>query len=378
MLRREMSGETLNDETLALMTGENLEAAYDIAKAHDVVHLYADALIHSGKVEEGTKLYRNLSRKRMLAVYRVTNFEYECDALYKVFEDNRIPFIPLKGSVMRNMYREAWMRTSCDIDILVKVSDLERAIKAVVTDLRYTLVSEGWHDIALNAPSGVHFELHFDTISHDGVAATAPRVLSKIWHDAKRAEGSRYHYELSPEMFYFYHIAHMVQHFQNGGCGIRPFIDIFVLKDKLPLDRERLDALLKKGGLVTFEKEAKALSDYWFKNSTENPSAGFEDMAEFIITGGVYGNLKNHSFITVGRKGKFGSVMNLIFLPYGRMRLKFPILKKHRWLLPFYWIKRGVRSVFKGRGLKNFDTVTSVDKEDVKRASEMMDRLDLK
>ena len=31
----------------------------------------------------------------------------------------QIPFLPLKGSVIRQYYPEPWMRTSCDIDILV-------------------------------------------------------------------------------------------------------------------------------------------------------------------------------------------------------------------------------------------------------------------
>ena len=42
------------------------------------------------------------------------------------------------------------------------------------------------------------------------------------------------------ELFYFYHIAHMVKHFENGGCGIRPVV-LSLLKENfefwnLPFD----------------------------------------------------------------------------------------------------------------------------------------------
>ena len=45
-----------------------------------------------------------------------------CNALEKA----QIPFVPLKGSVIRKYYPEAWMRTSSDIDVLVHKEDVEK------------------------------------------------------------------------------------------------------------------------------------------------------------------------------------------------------------------------------------------------------------
>lgn len=61
---------------------------------------------------------------RVVYCYKRMNYEYEqvCDALEKA----EIPFIPLKGVVIREYYPEPWMRTSCDIDILVREKNLKK------------------------------------------------------------------------------------------------------------------------------------------------------------------------------------------------------------------------------------------------------------
>ena len=52
------------------------------------------------------------------AIYRHAQLSYEYVAVCDALETAQIPFIPLKGSVLRKWYPEPWMRTSCDIDIL--------------------------------------------------------------------------------------------------------------------------------------------------------------------------------------------------------------------------------------------------------------------
>lgn len=69
------------------------------------------------------------------------NHEYNriCDALESV----EISFLPLKGSVLRQYYPEPWMRTSCDIDILVHENDLEKTTEYLVRDLGYIYDRKG-------------------------------------------------------------------------------------------------------------------------------------------------------------------------------------------------------------------------------------------
>jgi hypothetical protein len=97
----------------------------------------------------------------MVAVYKYENLNYEYGRLCKTLDEAKIPFIVLKGAVIRKYYPEPWMRSSCDIDILVKESDLERATEVVKTELGFTVTDKTHHDIQMYSPSGVMFELHF-------------------------------------------------------------------------------------------------------------------------------------------------------------------------------------------------------------------------
>lgn len=68
---------------------------------------------------------------------------------------------------------------------------------------------------------------------------------------------------------------------------------------------------------------------------------------------GIYGTMKSYKINFVTTMGKNAKLAKLkawlwvIFLPYRRMRVLFPILGKWPFLLPFCWIVRVVR-VLKG------------------------------
>ena len=71
------------------------------------------------------------------------------------------------------------MRTSSDIDILVKMEDLERAVALVKEKLSYEEKGPRLrHDASLISPSGVHFELHFSIL--EGIAALDREKISEV------------------------------------------------------------------------------------------------------------------------------------------------------------------------------------------------------
>lgn len=56
----------------------------------------------------------------------------------------------------------------------------------------------------------------------------------------------------------------MAKHFENGGCGIRPFVDLCILDDLPNSDVAKRNALLEKGNLLKFANVARKLSRAWF------------------------------------------------------------------------------------------------------------------
>ncbi len=322
-----------------------LRQLYRLSKSHDMAHLVGFALEDNQLLREDNLLADKYKQQIMMAVYRYKQLDYELKQVIKVFEEAQIPFIPLKGSVLRDYYPQPWMRTSCDVDILVHEEDLEKASNVLTTKLSYQLDTKGPHDIAFNTPSGMHIELHYDLIEKD-VNGKSEQPLKDVWsYTYVKPNSMQYH--MVDEMFYYYHIAHMAKHFVYGGCGIRPFIDLWVLNHRMPYDESKRRKLLQKGGLLAFEQAAVKLSETWLSGA--EPDTIIDSIQEFVLHGGVYGNTENRVAVQQQKKGgKFRYMISRIFLPYSVLKYHYPILQKHKWLFPLMEVRRWFKLVFRG------------------------------
>ena len=344
LLRSAVCGGLLSGEEISLYSPDRLPEITSLAQKHDVIHLIVFALKKNGLLDEGNK---NLESKILLAVYRLEKLNYELTKLCAALEQAEIPFIPLKGSVLRQYYPEPWMRTSCDIDVLVKEADLKRAIACLTDGLHYRYETQNRHDVSLFTQQGQHIELHY-TLLEDGAVNSALVVMDTVWDTAIKRGGYTYCYEMPDEMFYFYHIAHMAKHFvETGGCGIRPFLDIWVLNHRIDFDREKRDKLLSDGGLGVFAKQAELLSEVWFGNAEHTEIT--KQMEGYILRGGVYGTNTNRVVVQQQKKGgKVRYVLSKNFIPYDVIKFHYPILQKHKWLTPIMEVRRWGKLIFCG------------------------------
>ena len=376
LLRSVICGEQLTEEAKKACASEALEAAYDLAAHHDLAHLVGQAI---SKLElPKSETVKKCTDAAMLAFYRYAQIDYTYRCICALLEEKQIPFIPLKGSVLREYYPEPWMRTSCDIDILVNVDVLEQAADALVTDLRYVRKGKGDHDISLFSENGVHLELHYMAVD-EGRLPEAQKILATVWGDAVPAPGMQYRHCMSDEMFYFYHIAHMAKHFENGGCGIRPFLDIWILKNRMPHDPKRREKLLEDGGMLRFAQAAERLSAIWF--SAVEPDVLSGKLERFTLDGGVYGNLEGNVAVQQTKQGsKLKYAISKILVPYQILKYQYPILQKHKWLMPVYQVVRWCRLLFCGgirRSVKTLRTSTLASPEMINSTEELIDYLGL-
>ena len=192
-------------------------------------------------------------------------------------------------------------------------------------------------------------------------------------------ETEPYHYCLSDAMFYFYHIAHMAKHLEEGGCGIRTFLDLWII-DRLPeSDRKGRDTLLSRGGLLTFAEAARHLSEVWFFGAEGNAlSRGLE---RFVLGGGAFGSVEHSVAVKQTKKGgKLGYAIARIFPPYEKMKFRYPVLERKKWLLPVYHAVRWLSILHKGNGLQSLqelETNASMSENVVKSTAELMMQLGL-
>lgn len=336
LLRHAVCGEELKVETINACTPENLESVYKLAKKHDLAHLVAHAV--EGMDIPECEVLNKLKNAKMRAIYRYARIDYEYERICQTLETARIPFIPLKGSVLRQYYPEPWMRNSCDIDVLVAPFNLEKAEETLTQMLHYSRKGSCAHDVSLYSPSGVHVELHFTTIE-DHVSQAAQVVLDWVWERAKPKAPTSSHYVMQDELFYFYHIAHMAKHVISGGCGIRTFLDIWIMENRMPENYAVRKKLLKQGGLWKFADVAEKLMRFWFSDGA--PDEDVYNLERYILVGGTYGVLTNKVMLSQARTGgKLKNFLKRVFMPYALMKIRYPVLEEYPWMMPFFHVRR--------------------------------------
>ena len=147
---------------------ESLDAVFALAKTYDVAGMLAQSILSLPHLTLTSARMAALQKEVFVSCARYEQMAHVQAEVYSHFEEAHIPFLPLKGAVLRQYYPEAWMRTSCDIDILVQKEHFERADAILCEALHYKRATEFTpHDVSYYAPGGVHLELHHALIEDD-------------------------------------------------------------------------------------------------------------------------------------------------------------------------------------------------------------------
>lgn len=375
LIRCSVCGCELDESLASELSTEVLSELYKLSKPQDMAHIMADVLLSNGLIPEGE--IKNLySKERMTAVFRCAQIKHELARICAAFDELKIRYMPLKGSVIRKYYPKPELRTSCDIDIFVDESDLDRATAKLIKSLSYRFNMRTPHDVSLFSESNTHLELHFDLLENN---ERIREVLKRVWNEVVPDGDSPYRVLMTNEMFLFYHVAHMAKHFLGGGCGVRPFLDLWIIKNKMKYDERKVESLLSECGLGAFFKTSMYLSEVWFSSASH--TALTREMESYILGAAIYGDVENRVAILKRKQGgRFRYIMGRIFLPYGKLKKIYPRLKKYPILLPYYEIKRWLRLVLRkdtARALNELKVSGNVSEDKAERLTNMLDALEL-
>ena len=366
-----------NEEFNKNNISDSIIALFTLSVKHNLSHIVASALGKENLLGID-KLAKQFKQHLMLAIYQREQKNYELKEISDIFDKANIPYIPLKGEVLCQYYPEPWMRTSCDIDILVHNEDVEETIMRLCEFGYKRGVDSTFYDCSLFSPSGVHLELHY-MLTQENKNLAADQILKSVWDYAIPKEEGSYCYVMENEMFMFYHIAHMAKHFMHGGCGIRSFIDLWLLRKKMMIDVEKFETMLNTAELTAFYRAACYLSEVWFEEKEHNDLS--KKMEEYVLSGGIYGSAANVSAVMTAkgeRRTRF--LGKLLFLSRTSLAIIYPNLRKYPILFPYYQIKRWFRVLVKGRWKKIKTLIiarNSVTDEEVYATSMMLEELDL-
>lgn len=304
------------------------------------------------------------------------NYVLQNDALCKiseVLEAAQIPYIPLKGAVLRSLYPTPELRTSCDIDVLVREDDVEKAVSVIETGTDFKTVRRCYHDISM-VNSAIHLELHF-SIKED--MKGIDQLLERVWDYAEPFEDG-FRYVLTPEYQVFHVIAHMSYHMVNGGLGIRPYIDLWLLRTKTFYDEEEVRLMCNRCNVLVFYEKCCKLVDAWM---TGEPIPEDLVMSEdYALNGGVYGDILNRLASNQREHRGVSYYFHRVFMSRSLLETEYPRLKKKPFLLPFYQIRRWLKLLNpqkRRKAIKEFRIVKTMSAETIDSFDQLLTDLGL-
>lgn len=337
ILRSEVNEELIEAE---LCRDYEPKALYRLAKSHDLMYCVADALYKVNLLPTDQSMRDAYVKEQMTAVFRTVRIEETIKRIKETLNEAYVSFVPLKGARLRSMYPDNMMRASCDIDVLVKEEHFDQAIASLVNCGFSTDGKRAYHDVSLYY-GDVHLELHF-SICED--MEDIDVLLKRVWEYVEPV--SEYEYQEKPEFFVYHHLAHMKYHFVHGGCGIKPFLDLYVMRKSGFYDEIKLVELLESVGLTTFYYSILDMISVWFEKKSHNELT--PKCAEYVLRGGVYGTFENSAAVNSSLRGsRIGNALHMIFPKYESMCRLYPRLAKGKILLPFYYIKRLIEKTFR-------------------------------
>lgn len=330
LLRSALTGSKLNTELPAdITTNTDL---FNISSSHSVANVVSMSLLNNGITPEGTPF----EQAELRAAYSDAQIEAMMSSIRFTFEAHHITFIPLKGLVLKQFYPETSMRTCGDVDILVKEDQIEDAVSLLVKECGYKVESYNYHDVALITPEEQTVELHFSVL-YD--IEQLDSVLSHVWEYAEHIAG-KCEMELTDNFFLLFILAHMFHHFVTGGCGIRFFMDLWVIKHRMGIEYEG-DArdFCIQAGIDKFAVTAIQLSEVWFGEGCEHTELT-KAMEEYILSGGTFGSAENNVAAsgTVKQSDRLQYNIKRMLLPYSKLKLVYPEMKGYQF--PIYEVKR--------------------------------------
>jgi len=286
---------------------------------------------------------------------------------------NEIPHILLKGAYLQCLYPNPSMRTSSDVDVLIKDEDLTRTVDLLVKECGYRVIKRTFHDMSL-VNSRVHLEVHFN-IKH-GIPEI-DGLLDKAWEYAYSiSDDMRYHF--TPEFQIFHVLAHMRYHMIHGGIGMRPLFDLWLLIKNTSYERELLNQFLHDTGMMLFFEKSISLVEAWMTNTPI--SSDITMFESYCLSGGVFGDSAHAVASQMRNKKRLRYLANRVFVSKEYLEALYPNLVNRPFLLGFYQARRWFRLMNKEERLrikKEVNLSGVIDKKQVEEYDQFLSSLGL-
>jgi hypothetical protein len=329
------------------ITHVNLEKLFQMCRYHSLTAIVCTALESAGVLD------KRFMEEKAKAIRKIMLLDTEREQICSFLEQNHIWYMPLKGVILKNMYPQFGMRQMSDNDILFDACYRNNVIDFMQNRGYYLKSDNGAQcDEWLKEPV-YNFEIHLNLFvkNHEDFYYYYKNVKERLI----KVDGKKYEYRFSDEDFYIYMTAHAYKHYSVGGTGLRSLLDYYVYlkKKESQLDWEYIEKELEKLEISEFEREIRTVAKKAFIPNSELTEKERE-MVEFMLLSGTYGNVSNsikYRAKLLDADSKSAYIFRRIFPNIKFYKQYFPIVARYPVLIPFVWVYRLARAIFKRRDI---------------------------
>ena len=340
-----------------------------IAKRHSLGSLLYHVLPQISKeLQPPTDIKDEMSQLAMNAAASDIKQKVALAELEREFEDHHLCFMAVKGSHTKNYYPKSEFRTMGDLDVLYK--DVQhKEVKELLSKLGFDGFESGLkHDHYQKTPF-ITLEMHRGLVAANTIAEA---YYEDIWQRAKKDDEKEYIYCMTLEDQYVYTMIHLLEHFKEGGVGIRFVMDIYVFLQQKELNKKYVSNEFEKLHISQFARNIESLANKWFGTYNVESDGLLNELEIFILKNGIYGKVGQAKAIALEKNGRLKYVMTMAFPNLKSMQSLYPWLKGKAILLPVAWVIRmGRTALFRKNSIST--VVGTVRTGDKKKGKELLD-----
>lgn len=360
---RSISSVINNTEPPALLENMSIDSLYAYQLSQDVISISYAALARLDSTLDLSEYIMDNKR----CILREARFDIAGQELFKSLDKAGVPFLPLKGAILKNLYPMPYHRYFTDIDIYVG-DEFDKAEK-VLLKLGYDkLVDTDHNDVSYVKKPSLHIELHKELFPDD---YTFEGYFDEPYKRTRIKEGYKYYHVFNDDDFFIHVLCHLYKHFTFGGCGLKMYLDIYVMLKKMSLDMDYIRSELRSLGMEGFLDTTLKLTAFLFDG--EKPNDELIEIAEFVFNNSTFGNADNRLVLDYDKRhgekrttwGNIKYFADRWQLKYSQMKQRYKMLKYLPFLLPFCYIHRFFAAlIFRRNVIKtSFDDVGKMNSE---------------
>ncbi len=327
---------------------------FSVAKDHSLASTVWYVLEDEVRLSGDEELIRRFERERDVELVKHIKQSAEFASITKLFTDAKLPFLPMKGFLIKELWARPEYRTMSDMDIYVSSEHIDRAGELLLS-VGYKFGHDGAVHHNYEKPPYINVELHH--VVNKGSDAT--------FSDWRPRPDNPYWYVMTGEDTLAFLLSHMYKHYVSGGCGIRAVFDILLYRERYKdeIDEDILRQKLGTKGLGWFYDMILRLIDRWFFGEV-TADEELLDFEYYVLTGGTYGKVENRVELSMKKQSRFSYYLRRAFPPYSVMKYVYPWLRRVPFLLPIAWVVRLVVALFDGRMLREMRAVDEAKRKD--------------